>query len=256
MNGAARPHELPGELILSLTSYPPRFPTLRRALDSLVNQTVAPDRILLWIADDDFAELPNEVRQLECRGVEIRSCADLKSYNKLIPALETFPEAFIATVDDDVRYPPDMLERLVGGSEPSVITCNRAHRIKRRSDGTLAPFAEWEFNVADKAARGPSTDIMSIGAGGVLYPPRALHPMVGNEAMFGRLCPHGDDLWFYWCARAVGTRYKKVGDRMMLPLLRGSQEVNLWARNSDGGNDRMIAALEAELGPAAAGIAQ
>jgi hypothetical protein len=37
---------------------------------------------------------------------------------------------------------------------------------------------------------------------------------------------------------------------MVLPLLSGSQETNLWAANLAGGNDRMIAALEAELGSA------
>lgn len=250
MNGMARPHALPGELILSLTSHPPRFATLRRALDSLLRQTVAPDRILLWIARQDFAQLPNEVRQLESRGLEIRSCADLKSYNKLIPALEAFPEAFIATVDDDIRYPVDLLERLVRGSEPAVITCNRAHRIRRRPDGTLAPFCQWEMNVADAPAREASTDIIPIGVGGVLYPPGTLHPMFADRSMFQRLCPQGDDLWFYWCARAASTRHRKVGEAMLLPLLSKSQETNLWVANLAGGNDRMIAALEAELGPA------
>ena len=254
MNGPARPPALPGEVILSLTSHPPRFAMLRRALDSLLRQTVAPDRILLWIADQDLAQLPNEVRQLESRGLEIRSCADLKSFNKLIPALEAFPDAFIATVDDDILYPVDLLERLVGGSEPAVITCNRAHRIRRRPDGALAPYFQWELNVADAPAREPSTDIIPIGVGGVLYPPGTLHPMFADRSMFQRLCPQGDDLWFYWCARAAGTRHRKVGEAMLLPLLSGSQETNLWAANLAGGNDRMIAALQAELGPAGSPI--
>jgi hypothetical protein len=246
-----RPHGLNGELILSLTSYPPRFPTLHLVLACLLRQTVTPDRLLLWIATDDLSLLPREVRRLQDLGVEIVPCEDLKSFKKLIPALKAFPDAFIATVDDDVAYPPDLLERLVRGAEEnrSVITCNRAHRVKRRPDGSLAPFRDWQFNVADEAARRPSTDIIPLGVGGILYPPRALHPMVDDAEMFQRLCPHGDDLWFYWCARALGTHYKKVGSRMGLPLFRGSQQSSLFSANVRGGNDRMIAALEEELGP-------
>jgi hypothetical protein len=247
----SRPHGLPGELILSLTSYPPRFPTLHLALEPLLRQSVAPDRTILWIAAGDLHLLPNAVHRLQERGLEIRPCADLRSFKKLLPALEAFPGAFIATADDDIAYPPDLIERLVDGVDPRrrVITCNRAHRMKRDPDGTIAPFGEWQFNVIDEAASQPSADLLPVGVAGILYPPGALDPIVADSRMFERLCPHGDDLWFYWCARRAGTLHRKVGGRMLLPLLPGSQDSNLWHINLNGGNDRMIAALQAELGP-------
>jgi hypothetical protein len=81
--GSQRPHNLPSELIVSLTSYPRRFPILDFAIRSLLNQTVRPDRVILWLAEDDVTYLPSAVRRLA--GLEIRTCRDLRSFKKLVP---------------------------------------------------------------------------------------------------------------------------------------------------------------------------
>lgn len=241
-----RAHGLPGKLIVSVTSYPARFKTLHLTLGCLLDQSVQPDRVILWIAHGDMAEIPAEVRQLERTGLEIRACDDLRSFKKLIPALEAFPKAFIATADDDVYYSRDWLEALVDGAKESVITCHRAHRIKRTAVG-MAPYLDWEFDVQDDASRRPSSDLLPTGVGGMLYPPNSLNKRVTDRALFERLCPHGDDLWFYWCARLAGTLHKKVGGRMRLVMWPGTQESRLWDANEAGGNDSMIAALEREF---------
>jgi hypothetical protein len=46
----------------------------------------------------------------------------------------------------------------------------------------------------------------------------------------------------------AGTLHKKVGGKMRLVSWPGSQASSLWSENEAGRNDRMIAALEAELG--------
>ena len=181
--------------------------------------------------------------------MEIRSCDDLRSFKKLVPALEAFPNAFIATADDDIHYPRKWLESLVSGSEQGVITCHRAHRMRRSPDGRLRPYLEWEFAVQDSEARRPSADILPTGIGGILYPPHCLDPRVTDQELFLRLCPGGDDLWFYWCARMAGTLYRKVGGEFRMVTWPGTQESSLWASNEAGGNDRMIRALEEEFGP-------
>ena len=245
----ARAHGLPGELILSLTSYPPRFGTLHLTLGYLLDQSLKPDCVILWIAHADVEKLPNEVRKLEARGLEIRACDDLRSFKKLVPALEAFPEAFIATADDDVYYERSWLGELVKGvsSSPGTITCHRAHRIKRSADGKASPYLQWEFDVQDERARRPSRDLLPTGVGGMLYPPESLDMRAVDRELFLRLCPHGDDLWFYWCARMAGTLHKKVGDKMRPVMWPGSQNLSLWASNEAGGNDAIIAALESEF---------
>jgi hypothetical protein len=182
------------------------------------------------------------------RGLEIRTCDDLRSYKKLIPAIEAFPDAFIATADDDIYYRRDWLETLVRRSKIGIITCHRAHRIKRNPDGRIAPYLQWDFDIQHRAAREPSTDILPTGVGGMLYPPGSLAPIVTDRSKFQQLCPDGDDLWFYWCARMAGTNFRKVGGMMRLITWEGSQQSSLWTSNEAGGNDRMIAALEREFG--------
>jgi len=247
---AGREHALPGELIVSLTSYPARFPTLHLTLACLLDQTVRADRTILWVARNDAPELPETVRVLEDRGLEVRLCDDLRSYKKLVPALQAFPDAFIATADDDIYYPRHWLERLVAGAlvTPEVITCHRAHRIRLDAQGRLKPYVQWAFDVQDVAARRPSTDLLPTGAGGILYPPQSLDNRVTDRSLFERLCPDGDDLWFYWCARMAGTKHKKVGGKLPLIPWRGKQQSALWQSNECGGNDMAIAALQTEFG--------
>src|SRR6478736_6608940 len=87
-----KPHGLPGELVVSLTSYPIRFRTLHKTIRSLLGQDIRADRVILWLADGDEQYLPDDVRELQQLGLEIRNCADFRSYKKIIPALEAFPE--------------------------------------------------------------------------------------------------------------------------------------------------------------------
>jgi len=249
-----RRHGLTGELIVSLTSYPARYGTLHLTLGCLLDQSVEADRTILWIADQDMNQLPAAVRELERRGLEIRPCDDLRSFKKLVPALEAFPDAFVATADDDVHYPRDWLETLVAGTEPGVITCHRAHRIKQATSGQLLPYLDWSFDIQNTGSGRPSADLLPTGVGGILYPPGCLDTRATDQHTFEHLCPHGDDLWFYWCARMAGTLCRKVGGKFRAMPWPGTQDSSLWIGNEAGGNDRMIRALVDEFGIESLGL--
>ena len=226
-------HWLPTPLIVSLTSYRPRFEYLHLALLSLLNQTIRPDRVVLWVAQDEIEALPPRIASLAAAGLEIRGTTDLKSYKKLIPALYTFPGAYIATADDDVIYPRNWLELLCLGQKErqGVITCHRAHRVPQPESGKLRPYHEWEWDVFDSAAARPSTDLVATGVGGILYPPNAFHPDITNNSVFSEICPEADDMWFYWMARRAGSLYLKVGSHFRMMHLPGSIDDGLFARN-------------------------
>jgi hypothetical protein len=241
---------LPAPLIVSLTSFPPRFGVLHLTLESLLDQSVRPDRIILWIAEQDLPLLPGRVRSLEKRGITIRGCPDIGSYKKLIFALRENPDAFIVTADDDTYYEPRWLEELVSAAEPSekVIVCHRAHRIKVDGSGKIAAYGEWGVNVLDAAARRPSTDLVPTGCGGVLYPPGSLSPEVLDVERFRRLCPTADDLWFYWMGRKAGSKVVKTGSRFSMIEWPLRDARALCETNAAGGNDRQVRNLEAEFG--------
>ena len=237
-------HTLPGELIVTLTSYPPRFPTLSFTLRSLIEQSVRPDRIALWIAEDDADKLPSDVTELIGRGVEVHLCPDVRSYKKLVFAVERWPDAFLVTTDDDVFYPPDWLATMVDAVNPEAptIVCHRAHRIPPFHDAEPPKYVDWDWDVQDERARTPSTDLMAVGVGGVLYPPHSLHADVTDRDRFTELCPNADDLWFFWSARRAGMLYQKVGAVFPLLYWDSSQNERLFESNTTG-NDQQFARL-------------
>jgi hypothetical protein len=190
-------------------------------------------------------DLPAAVRELQERGLEIRECEDLGPFKKLIPALETFPDAFVVTADDDVYYSPTWLASLAESFDGRSITCLRADRIIAKSNGETAPYMEWEHNTSAAVS---ATDLLPVGVQGVLYPPGALgHSM--NDRRFLQLCRGGDDLWYFAMASLAGTPVRKVGPVRREILWSGSQQNALWKLNGDlGGNDRMINAIQKEFG--------
>jgi hypothetical protein len=222
---------------------------LHLTLQSLLDQTVRPDAVVLWIAENEVAQLPARVRALEAHGLLIRECADLRSYKKLIFALAEFPEAYIATADDDVFYEPQWLETMVKAAETNerVVICHRANRVVEGTDG-LAPYRDWPLDVQDDAARKPSIDLLPTGIGGILYPPDCFSGEVTKRELFEELCPTADDLWFYWMARKAGTRHMKIGgkfEQILWPTaLHGSLAQENWA----GGNDRQVRNLQDRFG--------
>ena len=74
-------------VIVSLTSYPGRINIVYRTIKTILTQTFKPDRVILWLSDEQFKgiPLPNNLTELEQYGLEIRWCQDIKSYKKLIP---------------------------------------------------------------------------------------------------------------------------------------------------------------------------
>ena len=247
--GRARPHALPSDLIVSLTSYPPRYPTLHLTLQSLLRQNTAPDRIVLYIASADAKSIPFAVRVLLEKGVDLCIVDDVRSYKKLVFTVEEYPGAYIATADDDVFYRPDWLSELVAGQGEGshVITCHRAHRLQLNSQGNLADYHLWTWDVDDDNARQASVDIMPTGIGGILYPPGTLHPDVSRRELYQRYAPTADDLWFFWCARRVGATYRKVGPRFEQLGWWSAQESRLFDENA-AANDEQIALLERKFG--------
>ena len=235
------PHGLDAPLVVSLTSYGPRLQIVGKVLQSILRQTVRPDRVILWLDAADLPLLPENLHDL---GAEIRPCANWKSYKKIVPTLVEAPDAYIVTADDDVYYGPDWLAGLVAHAGAGV-ACHRAHRVTLQ-DGRPQAYDDWDRHIT-APARGPL--IFPTGVGGVIYRPGVFHPDVTDPDKFMRLAPSADDVWLYWMHRLQGSRPEKIGGRFRVTEWPGSQTENLRATNlGTGGNDRAIAAMLAEYG--------
>jgi glycosyl transferase family 2 len=244
---APRRHPLPRRLVVSLTSYPQRFPTLHWTLKCLLSQSVAPDEVILWIAREHKVRLPDEILTLQDDGLTIKFCKDLGPYTKIVPALAQYPDAYVVTADDDIYYGPAWLEELVAHARAGgEVLCHRAHRIRVGSNGIPLRYQEWEYETRYKK---PCLLIFPTGVGGVLYPPRALHRDVMNIRLFRELCPSNDDVWLYWMMRKNGMVARRIGSRRLLPTWRGTQRAALWRVNVVGGaNDKSVKAMTERFG--------
>lgn len=186
------------EIYVSLTTHGKRIISVYRTIESLFQQTVKANKVILWLSDEEFSSdnLPEILRMQAKRGLEIRFVKDVRSYTKIVPALLEYPDATIITVDDDFIYPMDLLERLIKGhlKHPRAICSLAARTLDVRADGRLAkPYRDLIFEQLPEDKE--SVLFCAEGFGGVLYPPHSLHPDVTNEDLFMKLAPHTDDLW-------------------------------------------------------------
>lgn len=237
-------------IVVSLTSYPPRFSTLHLTLKSLLSQSLAPARVVLWIARGDMDQLPPAVTALRAAGLEIEACDDTRSYKKMIPLLQQGEgeHRAIVTADDDVYYWRDWLRQLADSRSAGKleVVCHRMHRVRLGADGLPLPYNDWEFETANAES---SRLNFPTGIGGTLYPAGVFGPEVLDVDAFTRLCPRGDDIWFWWMARNRGATFRRAHASHEIYCWDGSQEVALWLDNVGARyNDEQLQAMIAAYG--------
>lgn len=195
------------KVTVSLTSYGRRVKaTLPYTLMSLLNQTYKPDRIICWLDNENWnsSNLPKSIKKLEKYGVEIAFCSDLRSYTKLLPTLERYPDDIIITVDDDLYYKPALVATLVNAYQknPAMIHAFRTSTFK--------------FDVMNDQNRywcgegHPWNYDFACGCGGVLYDSNLLHNDIMRLDLITELAPKADDLWFYFMEMLNGTHVGMV----------------------------------------------
>lgn len=161
-------------IIVSLTSYRKRFITLNLCIKTLLLQTTKPDKIVLYIVEDDKKYLPEKVLRLQKYGLEIKYVKDdLRPHKKYYYAMKEFPNDIIITIDDDCLYSKYLVEELYRTYKkfPQAIITGRAREI-RVVNAEFLSYNSW--NLAEKSLK-PSLSLLATGVGGVLYPPHLLN---------------------------------------------------------------------------------
>jgi len=184
-------------IVVSLTSYPARFPTLPLTLRSLLRQNRKPDRLIVWLGSDVAeSDITPAMRDLEQYGVEYRIDPDhnYRSHKKYYYAMKAFPEAIVVTADDDLFYPKNWLKTLLKGYEkhPDCVICRRTHLIRRDENG-IRPYNLWVDQC--RSVKKPSFALVGTSGSGKLYPPHSLDERALDPDAFMKLCSNADDLW-------------------------------------------------------------
>ncbi len=161
------------KIIVSLTSYHKRFSTLDSCVKTLLLQTMKPNKIILYIVEDDKKYLPEKVLKLQKYGLEIRYVKDdLRPHKKYYYAMKEFPNDIVITTDDDCLYSKYLVEELYKTYKkfPHAIAAGRARDI-RIKNGEFLSYDTW--NLTENSFK-PSLSLLATGVGGVLYPPHLL----------------------------------------------------------------------------------
>jgi len=241
------PHPLNSEkrneaVIASLTSYPARIDYVWLAIKSIMLQTYSPDRVILWLAEEQFPtrELPQNLTDLQKNGLEIRWIKDIYGHKKYhVPVIEQKHDEVVITFDDDIIYSPKCIERLMKTHKrfPGCLVCDRGQVFEDKSQENSG---RWQ-TISNIGVDKPTYSMNPSPGGGCLIPFGAFHPDAVKEECFRPLAYKNDDLWYMFMCAENGTRMVKTRKyHRTFSVINGSQEEQMATDNVVGDRNRVI----------------
>jgi hypothetical protein len=222
-------------VVVSLTSFPKRINTVDVVIKSILQQTVIPDKILLYLSEEEFKnkKLPDKLLELQSDIFTINFCDDLKPHKKYFYAMQKYHDSIVITIDDDVIYPKNLVERLLKlyKKYPKAVSCLRAHTIKMYDEETFAPYKKWCLE--SKIINIPSLLVLPTGVGGILYPPNCLPKSTFDKEKIKKYCLYTDDLWLKWMELKYDIPAVLSDDEIELTYVKYTQEEALCKINVD-----------------------
>ena len=226
--------EVNNSIIVSMTTFPVRNKAACYAIKSILLQTMQPEKILVYLSQDQYGSLPKEFK------------GDLKSHKKYFYAFQDYPDKLIITVDDDLIYPENLIETLYMKykENPNAIVCFRGREMGKDRYGNILPYCKWDINGKD-GIESPSFNIMPSTGAGTLYFPGSVDDMVFNSKLIKENAFTADDIWVKVMSLKKGTRVIKTHDKCRyLSAIKIKNDKRLYDMNRQSGNDQVVEQLE------------
>lgn len=234
------------KIIVSLTSFPKRIYDVPTTILALLQQTMKPDRITLWLSNEEFPgkekDLPKRLLRLRKYGVEICWGENLRAHTKYFHIMKECPEDIVITVDDDISYGHDLIRTLYDSYQkhPDAVSAMRVHLMTWAPDGNLEPYIDWKYEYCGMRDI-PSMCLFATGVGGVLYPPHCMHKEMFNIENIRKFSLANDDIWLKFMQILNSTPVVYCGNNKKLEFVGNTQSVGLCYSNvQEGGNDTII----------------
>lgn len=236
-------------VIISLTSFPARIDNVWITIETLLNQSVKPARIQLYLAEEQFPDgdlsfkeiTRKRFEQQKLRGLEVIYCDDLRPHKKYYYAMKDNPDNIVITVDDDMLYPENLVDELLRAHKkyPDSVVCEYAHKITFDENGKLIDYWNWPDVTGDWTK--PDMRILPVGCGGVLYPPHCLDERVFDKDKLREICLSTDDLWLKVMELLKGTKAAvvKPGGMIYFDIV-GTRKSSLQHSNCEGNNNNRV----------------
>ncbi|MEE0839710.1 MAG: hypothetical protein U0L72_04055 [Acutalibacteraceae bacterium] len=196
-------------LTFTLTSFPDRIDTVQYTLRTLFMQSMKPDRVVLWLAEDEFdgKELPESIKEFQKIGLEVRFCENMfghKRYYKLMA--EQKENECIVMFDDDILFPKYMVERIYNKWKefPDCVVCERG-QVMTFKDGEVVNPGYWS-SISNVGVEEPSYRLLASPGGGCLFPPNALYKDACNTEIINQYAQKTGDIWLMFMAVQNDTK--------------------------------------------------
>jgi hypothetical protein len=188
------------KIIVSITSIPSRFDKLYLCLETIMEQTMKPDKIILYLGvNTKDKALPQTIVKLKKRGltIEYREDKYLKPHTKYFYAMQEYPNDIIITFDDDILYNKNIIENLYNSylRFPNAVSAIRVHKITFTDKNEIDKYDNWKFEYTGEDSLTPNHYLCATGVGGVLYPPHIMIDETFNLENIKNLSLNTDDLW-------------------------------------------------------------
>ncbi len=220
-------------LIISLTTHGKRIHQAYIAIESLMQQQVKADKIILWVGKKECSnmQIPHSLKLLQERGLNLEFVdQDIGPATKLIYCLQKHPDSTIITCDDDIIYPKYFIRDIVSAANrfPHSIIGYRCAWIEIHNQLVL-PYLQWR----PSKQQAPSILNFPTGTSGVLYPPKSLHAEILNVNNLLKLAPTADDIWFKAMAILNNTKTAMTYPYYIeFPTVRNTQDYALFRTNN------------------------
>ena len=236
--------------IVSLTSHHERVKHVHIAINSILNNSYKPYKIVLTLFKDDVQYITEELQTLiDNNFVELIVADDnLRPHLKYFYTMLKYKDYPIITIDDDCIYPTDFIESLMKSYEKyqGCISARRVHKVRYNLDSTIDLYRTWSYDC--KTITKPSLDIMATGVGGVLYPPDILKISKNNIDYIKKFITV-DDIYLYYLERKSNIKTVFVpdnGNSIVHVNIKEVEDIALYRKNYSGNitkNDEAIMLL-------------
>ncbi|HEX3660349.1 MAG TPA: hypothetical protein VHU89_02900 [Acidobacteriaceae bacterium] len=226
---------------VSMTTHGKRIETVYLAIESIANGESLPARLILWLDDPRlFADLPDSLRRLRDRGLEICLTQNFGPHTKYYPYLlgTDSLDVPLVTADDDVLYGRWWLRGLIGAwrQNRAVVNCYRAHVVQVEK-GVIQPYRTWGHCTSTV----PSYRHFATGVSGCIYPSALLQQVKTKGDTFAQVCPRADDIWLHVNALRHGFAIRQIlRQPLNFPGVLDTQDVGLFRSNTVSGNDEQV----------------
>jgi len=190
-----------GVPLISLTAISTRLDRVYKTIETLTKQTLNPHSINLYVSTDPYlidegVDSKNPaLKKIADLGANIYIVDNIGPYRKQYPIIKQLkdananPSTPFVTVDDDVLYPPTIIERLVKELDSTDSVVAHRGRAITFDNNQLQPYKNFSIPKREK-------NIFNMGTGrnGIIYR-LGFFPTNYEDYMGHVLAPTADDLW-------------------------------------------------------------